>query len=76
MCTKLYTTPAHTKYSILQITVVVIDTCGKEGAPVALRPHIHQHVQMAGMAWKVLEKGAFRLPKIYSENSLNFHPGF
>lgn len=70
MCTELYTAPAHTEYSILRVTVVVvIDTCGKWGAPVALRPHVHQHVQTADMAWKVLEKGAFRLPKVYSENS-------
>lgn len=47
MSTKLYATPAHTKYSTLRATVVVVDTWGKGGAPVALTPHIHLLVRTA-----------------------------
>ena len=78
MCADLDTMPARTKYPIIIAALVdgVIAICGKGGAHVALRPYEYHHVKTAGMEWKALEKGAFRLPEGYSENSLNSHSEF
>lgn len=68
--------PSPTKCSERVPATVCYYYVWKGGTSVALRPHKHLHVKTAVMEWKVLEKGAFRLPGGYSENSLNFHSGF
>lgn len=67
--------PSHTDYSE-RVAAIVYFYLWEGGASVALRPRKHLQVKTAGMGWKVLEKGAFRLAGGYLENTLNFHSGF